>query len=97
MQALQLASKIIQSGGQVVSAASNYGDLDVYAVRESSGDLDLLAINTNPSAALTEQFALTGFQPGRAGAGLAVWRDTGDGPEPQSHGGIGAVKSRARR
>ena len=40
--ALQLASKIIQSGGQVVSAASNYSDLDVYAVMEPSGDLELL-------------------------------------------------------
>ena len=40
--ALQLASKIIQSGGEVVSATSNYGDLDVYAVKEPSGDLDLL-------------------------------------------------------
>ena len=62
--ALQLASKIIQSGGQVVSAASNYSDLNVYAVMESSGDLELLVINANPAASLTEQFDLTGFQPG---------------------------------
>ena len=54
--ALQLASKIVQSGGQVVSTTSNYTDLDTYAVLEPSGDLDLMVINTNPAADLTEQF-----------------------------------------
>jgi autotransporter-associated beta strand protein len=61
--ALQLASKIIVAGGQVVSAASNYSDLDVYAVRESNGDLELLVINTNPAVAITNQFNVSGFQP----------------------------------
>src|SRR5208282_5256091 len=69
--ALQLGSKIIQSGGQVVSAASNYSDLDVYAVAESSGHLDLLVINTNPAGSLTENFNLTGFQPGGP---VEVWQ-----------------------
>jgi autotransporter-associated beta strand protein len=69
--AFQLASKILQSGGQVVPAASNYGDLDVYAVMEPSGDLDLLVINVNPAASLTEQFDLTGFQPGGP---VQVWQ-----------------------
>ena len=59
----QLASKLVVAGGQVVSAVSNYGDLDVYAVRQSNGHLDLLVINTNPAAAITSQFNLTGFQP----------------------------------
>ena len=69
--ALQLASKIIVAGGQVVSAASSYGDLDVYAVRESDGDLDLLVVNTNPAAAITSQFNVTGFQPGGP---VQVWQ-----------------------
>ena len=69
--ALQLASKIIVAGGQVVSAASSYGDLDVYAVREFDGDLDLLVINTNPAAAITSQFDVTGFQPGGP---VQVWQ-----------------------
>ena len=69
--ALQLASKIISAGGQVVSATSNYGDLDVYAVREANGHLGLLVINTNPAASLTDQFNVTGFQPG---ASAQVWQ-----------------------
>jgi autotransporter-associated beta strand protein len=85
--ALQLASKIIQSGGQVVSAASNYGDLDVYAVKEPSGDLDLLVINVNPAASLTEQFDLTGFQPGGA---AQVWQYGEAQDTAQSHSGSGA-------
>ena len=70
--ALQLASKIIVPGGEVVSATSNYSDLDVYAVVEPDGDLDLLVVNTNPAAAITDQISVTGFQPGGPRAGLAV-------------------------
>ena len=62
--ALQLASKIAAAGGQVVSATSSYSDLKVYAVKEANGDLGLLVINTNPAAAMTDQFNMTGFQPG---------------------------------
>ena len=69
--ALQLVSKIISAGSQVVSATSNYGDLDVYAVHESNGHLGLLVINTNPAASLTDQFSLTGFQ---SGASAQVWQ-----------------------
>jgi alpha-L-arabinofuranosidase len=59
----QLASKIVQDGGQVLSATSNYQDLSVYAVGEANGHLALLVINKNPDAGLTEQFNFTGFQP----------------------------------
>ena len=85
--ALQLASEIIQSGGQVVSATSNYGDLDVYAVKESSGDLALLVINVNPAASLTEQFDLTDFQPGGA---AQVWQYGKTQDTAQSHNASGA-------
>ncbi len=90
--ALQLASKIITAGGEVVSATSNYSDLDVYAVKESSGDLDLLVINVNPAAALTEQFELTGFQPTGA---AQVWQygETQDTAQGRSRTGASALAS----
>ena len=71
--AMQLASKFIQNGGQVVSAASNISGLSVYAVKEANGHLGLLVINENPppAASLTDTFALTGFQPSGA---AQVWQ-----------------------
>jgi hypothetical protein len=59
----QLASKIVLTGGQVVSASSNYQDLTAYAVLEVNGHLELLVINKNPYANLNEQFTLQGFTP----------------------------------
>jgi len=62
----QLASKIIQSGGEVVQAASDNSNLSAYAVLEPNGHLDLLIINkSGPSAssAVSEQIQLAGFQP----------------------------------
>lgn len=85
--ALQLASKIIRSGGQVVSATSNCSDLKVYAVKESSGDLAILVINVNPAASLTEQFDLTGFQPGGS---AQVWQYGETQDTAQSHSVTGA-------
>jgi hypothetical protein len=67
----QLASKIVQAGGHVVSAASNFQDLTAYAVLEASGHLELLVINKDPDANLNEQFTIQGFTP----PSLAqVWR-----------------------
>ena len=59
----QLASKIVQAGGQVVSASSNFQDLTVYAVLEPDGHLELLVINKDPDANLNEQFTLQSFTP----------------------------------
>ncbi len=69
--AMQLASKLIQSGGKVVSATSNYAGLDTYAVLEANGHLELLVINTNPAANLTSQFNVSGFQ---ASGAVQVWQ-----------------------
>ena len=73
-----------------MSAASNYGELDVYAVKEPSGDLALLVINVNPAASLTEQFNLTGFQPGGP---AQVWQygETQDTAQRQSSSGASAL------
>ena len=88
--ALQLASKIVQSGGEVVSAASSYIDLHTYAVLEPSGDLDLLVINTNPAANLTTQFNFTGFQPGGS-AQLWQYGEPQDIAQSQTSNGSSAL------
>ncbi|HEV3023943.1 MAG TPA: hypothetical protein VGX76_15820 [Pirellulales bacterium] len=59
----QLASKIVQAGGTVVSASSNYAGLVVYAVKEPNGHLDLLVINKDHDAAISEPFTIQGFTP----------------------------------
>jgi alpha-L-arabinofuranosidase len=59
----QLASKIVQAGGHVVSASSNFRDLTAYAVMEANNQLELLVINKNPDANLNEQFTVQGFSP----------------------------------
>ena len=59
----QLASKIIQAGGNVVQATSSDPNLTTYAVLEANGHLDLLVINKSATGALTGQFQLADFQP----------------------------------
>ena len=59
----ELASKIIQAGGNVVQATSNDPELSAYAVLEPNGDLDLMVINKSATSALTGQFNLASFQP----------------------------------
>jgi hypothetical protein len=59
----QLASKIVQVGGQVVAAGSNFQNLTAYAVLEANGHLELLVINKDADANLDEQFTLQGFTP----------------------------------
>ena len=47
---VQLASKIDVAGGTVVPATSSDTDLNVYAVKEANGHLELLVVNTSPTA-----------------------------------------------
>jgi hypothetical protein len=61
----ELVSKMVHPGDTVVQAVSSDPDLSVYAVRQASDKhLDLLVINKSPTATLTGNFQLTGFQPG---------------------------------
>jgi len=86
----QLASKIVQAGGQVVSASSNFRDLAAYAVLEANGHLELLVINKNPDADLNEQFTVQGFTPnGHA----QVWQygETQDYAQSQTTDGFAAL------
>ena len=90
--ALQLASKVVAGGGQVVSAASNDAGLQVYAVKEANGHLDLLVVNANPVANLTDQFNVTGFQ---SGGSAQVWQygEAQDTAQSQSGNGASALAS----
>jgi len=86
----QLASEMVQPGGQAVSATSNYGQLTVYGMIEANGHLDLLVINKNPDASVTEPFTLTGFVP----SGQAqVWQygETQDYAQSQSPTGASSL------
>jgi hypothetical protein len=86
----QLASKIVQAGGQVVSAGSNYAGLAVYAAYEANGHLDLLVVNKNPDAAITEPITVQGFTPGSQ---AQVWQygEAQDFAQSQSSSGSSAL------
>lgn len=86
----QLASKFIVAGGEVESVSTNYQDFDAYAVMEANGHLELLVINTNPAASLTEQFDLSGFQPSGA-AQFWQYGEAQDTAQSQSSTGAAAL------
>jgi hypothetical protein len=85
----QLASKIIQAGGQVVLATSDNSVVSAYAVLEPNGHLDLLVINkSGPSTsdAVTEQFQIAGFEP-QAKAEVWQYGEAQDTAQSQSTDG----------
>ncbi len=61
--AMQLASKIILPGAETVAFGNSYSDLNVYPVVESNGNLEMLVVNTNPAAPITDEINLNGFSP----------------------------------
>jgi len=67
----ELASKMVQSGGKVVSAVNNYVEMAVYTILEANGHLDLMVINKNLDASLTEQFSVPGFN---ASGQAQIWQ-----------------------
>lgn len=67
----QLASKIIQTGGQVIQVSSPDSNLDVFGVKEANGHIRLLVINKSATNAITDQFQFTGFQPS---ANITGWQ-----------------------
>jgi hypothetical protein len=88
----QLASKIIQGGGQVVQAASSDPNLSTYAVLEPNGHLDLLVINKSSSATLTGQFQVAGFVPSSQ-AQLWQYGEAQDTAQSQSTTGASSLAS----
>ncbi len=59
----ELASKIIEAGGNVVQASSSDPNLTAYAVVEPNGHLDLLVVNKSATSAISGQFQLANFSP----------------------------------
>jgi hypothetical protein len=86
----QLASKIIQAGGNVVQATSSDPNLTAYAVVEPNGHLDLLVINKTATSALAGQFQLANFQPA---AQATVWQygEAQDTAQSQTSNGASAL------
>jgi len=63
----KLMTNFVQPGDTVLTAASDYSLLSVYAVRRLNGSLTVLAINKDPSNTSTGQVAVAGYVPGSAG------------------------------
>jgi hypothetical protein len=66
----------------VVSAATDSTLLSAYAVRQASGGLDLLVVNKNPTADLTQQIQLQNYRPSAA---AHVWQYGKAEDTAQSH------------
>jgi hypothetical protein len=86
----ELASKIVQAGGNVVQASSSDPNLTTYAVVEPNGQLALLVINKSAAGAITGQFSLSNFQPASQ---ATVWQygETQDTAQSQSATGASAL------
>ena len=86
----QIASHIMQNGGQAVAVASNYSELTVYSVMEPNGHLDLMVLNKNPDATITSQFNVSGFAPSGQGQ---YWQygEAQDYAQSQSTNGAAAL------
>jgi alpha-L-arabinofuranosidase len=97
----QIASKIIQSGGTVVSATDDTAnDLDAFSVMEPNGDLDLMVINKNappgaapnntPDPGVTDQINIQGFTPGDQ---ATIWQYGVTEDDTQAHTGKTALSN----
>ena len=89
---MQLASKIDLPGGTVVSATSSNSDLNVYAVDEADGDLELLVVNTSPTNSATDTFLTPGFTPGTS-ANVWQYGETQDTAQENSPTAAAALSS----
>ena len=86
----QLLSKMVLNGDALVQAASDQPAISAYAVRQMGGKLDLLVINKNASADVTDEVRLSGFRPA---AGARVWQygkaeDTAQGQTTDGHAAL---------
>ena len=63
----KLMTNFVQAGDTVLTSASDYSLLSVYAVRRLNGSLTVLAINKDSSNTSTGQVVVAGYVPGSAG------------------------------
>jgi len=63
----KLMTNFVQAGDTVLTAASDYSLLSVYAVQRLNGSLTVLAINKDPSNTSTGQVAVAGYVPASGG------------------------------
>ena len=61
----KLVQNFVQPGDSVLTAASDYSLLSVYAVRRLNGSLTVLAINKDPVNTFTGQVAVAGYTPAK--------------------------------
>jgi hypothetical protein len=59
----ELMTNFVKAGDTVITAASDWPLLSVYAVRRQNGSLTVLTINKDPVNTLTGQVSVTGFTP----------------------------------
>ncbi len=59
----QLVSKLAHTGDTVVYSSSSDANLDVFAVKQANGHLELMLINKSATSSVTGQFQINGFTP----------------------------------
>jgi hypothetical protein len=88
----QLLSKMVHGGDMVVQASSNDSNLNVFAVQEANGHLDLLVINKSSISSLPAQFQIANFTPSIQ-AQLWQYGETQDTAQSQTTDGHSALAS----
>jgi Cellulose binding domain/Fibronectin type III domain len=72
---IQMLSRLGRPGDQLVGAGSTGAKVTAHAVHRANGDLSVMLINKDPSAAQTVALHYTGFTPDGAPATVAAFRD----------------------
>ena len=89
----ELASKIIQAGGNVVEASSSDPNLTTYAVLEPDGHLELLIVNKNASSRTHRplSFQIADYQPASQQATVWQYGEAQDSAQSQTTNGASAL------
>lgn len=74
---IQMLSQLGRPGDQLVGAGSSSKQVAAHAVHRANGDLSVMLINKDPSAAQTVALDYQGFTPSGSSATVATYRDQG--------------------